>query len=347
MLAGVEARETLHGDEQPTDSALVHQDFSELSRAVARGEEARATLVRHNLRLVVSIAKRYLRVAGQHLTLEDLVSFGSIGLLQGIDKFDPRKTGRLSTYITWWIRQAIGRGIADESRVIDLPVHIHERMSRHRKASSRLTQRLGREPSPEELARELGWRPQQLAQLEAISQETMSLNAKVRDTNDRTELGDMVPDPHFDPEETALETTLRADLVAAMNRLLSEREQRFLRAYYGFDTGRPATLEAIGGTEGLTRERVRQILAFFFAKALRLVRPGGLVVFLTSWGTLDKQARAVRTFLAEQATRSAYRVWLTRSLVTASARSAGTSSASICSSSTRLRAIKISTSRLG
>jgi RNA polymerase sigma factor (sigma-70 family) len=150
--------------------------------------------------------------------------------------------------------------------VIDLPVHIHERMSRHRKARSRLTQRLGREPSPEELARELGWRPQQLAHLEAISQETMSLNAKVRDTNDRTELGDMVADPHFNPEETALETTLRADLAAAMNRLLSEREQRFLRAYYGLDTGRPATLEAIGGTEGLTRERVRQVIAGAIAK---------------------------------------------------------------------------------
>jgi RNA polymerase primary sigma factor len=258
MLAGIEAREALRGDERPRDPALLH--------LVACGEEARATLVRHNMRLVVSIAKRYQGVAGPHLTLEDLVSFGSIGLLQGLDKFDPRKTGRLSTYVTWWIRQAIGRGIADESRVIDLPVHIHERMSRHRKARSQLTQRLGREPSPEELAAELGCRPQQLAQLEAISQETMSLNEKVRDTNDRTELGDLVPDPRFDPEETALETTLRDDLLGAMERLLSEREQRFLRAYYGLDTGRPATLEAVGSTEGLTRERVRQVLAGAIAK---------------------------------------------------------------------------------
>ncbi|NTU85175.1 MAG: sigma-70 family RNA polymerase sigma factor [Chloroflexales bacterium] len=253
MRAGVEAREAIRRDLPPADPAVLHQ--------VALGEEARATLVRHNLRLVVSIAKRYLRVAGPHLTLEDLISFGSIGLLQGIDKFDPRKSGRLSTYVTWWIRQAIGRGIAEESRVIDLPVHVHERLGQQRKARSRLTQQLGREPSPDELAGVLGWRPQQIAQLEAIAQETMSLSAKVHDANDRTELGDLVPDTRFDPEAATLDTTLRADLAAVMHRLLTEREQRFLRAYFGFDTGQPATLEAVGATEGLTRERVRQVIA--------------------------------------------------------------------------------------
>ncbi len=253
LRAGVDAREAIRCSEPPVDRALLH--------LVTLGDEARATLARHNMRLVVSIAKRYLRVAGLHLTLEDLVSFGSIGLLQGIDRFDPRKSGKLSTYVTWWIRQAVGRGIADESRVIDLPVHVHERLSRHHKARSRLAQQLGREPSPDELAGALGWRPQQLAQLEAVAQETLSLNAKVYDANDRTELGDLVPDTRFDPEASALNSSMRGDLAAVMARLLTERERRFLRAYFGFDTGQPATLEAVGAAEGLTRERVRQVIS--------------------------------------------------------------------------------------
>jgi RNA polymerase sigma factor (sigma-70 family) len=253
MLAGMHARAVLPST--PPSAVAATRDQA------LRGEQARATLVRHNLRLVVSIAKRYVRVAGPHLALEDLVSFGTIGLLQGLDKFDPEKGRKLSTYVTWWIRQAIGRGIAEESRVIDLPVHIHERLSQQRRAFSRLAQRLGREPSTEEVAVELGWRPQQVAQLEAVTQETMSLNAKVRDTNDRTELGDMVPDQRFDPEVAALDTSLRHDLADAMMRLLSEREQRFLRVYFGFDTGQPATLEQVGTAEGLTRERVRQVIS--------------------------------------------------------------------------------------
>lgn len=266
LRAGVAAREALRSTAPPADRAPLHQDFGELNRAVTLGEAARATLARHNLRLVVSIAKRYLRVAGPHLTLEDLISFGSIGLLQGIDKFDPAKSGKLSTYVTWWIRQAIGRGIAEESRVIDLPVHVHERLGQQRKARSRLTQQLGREPSLDELAGALGWRPQQLAQLESIAQETVSLNAKVHDADDRTKLGDLVPDTRFDPEASALDTALRHDLSAAMAQRLTEREQRFLRAYVGFDTGQKATLEQVGAAEGLTRERVRQVIAGAIAK---------------------------------------------------------------------------------
>jgi RNA polymerase primary sigma factor len=173
---------------------------------------------------------------------------------------------RLPVLRSTFVRQAIGRGIAEESRVIDLPVHVHERLGQQRKARSRLTQQLGREPSPNELAAALGWRPQQLAQLEAVTQETMSLNAKVHDANDRTELGDVLPDTRFDPEAAILETSLRADLAAAMARLLTEREQRFLRAHAGFDTGQKATLEAIGAAEGLTRERVRQVIAGAIAK---------------------------------------------------------------------------------
>ncbi len=138
-----------------------------------RGEQARATLVRHNLRLVVSLAKRHLPAAGPHLTLEDLVSFGCVGLLRGLDRFDPEKGCRLSTYVTWWVRQAINRGIAEEGRVIDLPVHIHERLGRQRRAAGRLAQGLGREPTAGELTAELGWRPEQVTRLEAAACETL------------------------------------------------------------------------------------------------------------------------------------------------------------------------------
>lgn len=258
LRAGIEARVAIRSGPPPTDQLLL--------RRVEQGDEARATLARHNLRLVVSIAKRHLRVAGSHLTLEDLISFGSIGLLQGIDKFDPAKSGKLSTYVTWWIRQAIGRGIAEESRVIDLPVHVHERLAQQRKAHTRLTQQFGREPSLEELAAALGWRPKQVSQLNHVTQETMSLNLKVGEANDRTELGDLLPDTRFDPEASALDTTLRYDLSAAMARLLTERERRFLRVYFGFDTGQKATLEAVGASEGLTRERVRQVIAGALSK---------------------------------------------------------------------------------
>lgn len=258
MRAGVEAREAIRRDLPSSDPAMLRQ--------VVLGDEARATLVRHNLRLVVSIAKRYLRVAGPHLTLEDLVSFGSVGLLHGIDRFDPRKSGKLSTYVTWWIRQAIGRSIAEEGRVIDLPVHVHERLGQQRRARSRLAQQLGREPAPEEIAADLGWRPQQVAHLDMVSQDVGSLNRRVHDANDRTELGDLLPDTRFDPEASALESSLRGDLAAVMARLLTAREQRFLRAYFGFDTGQPATLEAVGETEGLTRERVRQVIAGAISK---------------------------------------------------------------------------------
>jgi RNA polymerase primary sigma factor len=253
MLAGERARR-----ERDTAAGSAHP---RLQQEIQRGEAARAVLVRHNMRLVVAIAKRYLRAASPHLSLEDLVSFGCVGLLQGVNRFDPARSRKLSTYVIWWIRQAIGRGIAEESRVIDLPVHIHERLSQQRRARSRLTQQLGREPSPKELAAELGWRSQQVEELETLAQETLSLNAKVGDVNDRTELGDLLSDQRFDPEASALSTTLRHDLATVMQAVLSEREQRFLRTYFGFDSGQASTLEAVAAAEGLTRERVRQVIA--------------------------------------------------------------------------------------
>ncbi|MEI7771950.1 MAG: RNA polymerase sigma factor RpoD/SigA [Chloroflexales bacterium] len=252
LRAGVVAQMAI-GDATPTDPALLRQ--------IALGEEARATLVRHNMRLVISIAKRYLPSASHAFTLEDLISLGCVGLLRGIDRFDPAKSHKLSTYATWWIRQAISRGIAEEGRVIDLPVHLHDRLRQQRRAQNQLVQLLGREPAPEELAAHLGWSVARVAQLELVGQETRSLNARLHADDEGSELDDILPDQRFDPAATALAASLRHDVAATMARLLNERERRFLRAYFGFDTGQKATLEEVGAAEGLTRERVRQVIA--------------------------------------------------------------------------------------
>jgi RNA polymerase sigma factor (sigma-70 family) len=253
MLAGVHARAALAT--APPAAVAATQD------QIDHGEVARATLVRHNMRLVVSIAKRYLRAAGHHLTLDDLVSFGCRGLLIAVDRFDPAKSRKLSTYATWWIRQAISRGIADEGRVIDLPVHVHERLGQLRRVHAQLSQRFQREPSTDELATALGECPERVAKLIANAQDTASLNARLGGYDDSAELGEVLPDSRYDPTTAALDAALRHDLLDAMARLLSEREQRFVRAYVGFDTGQKATLEAVGSAEGLTRERVRQVIA--------------------------------------------------------------------------------------
>ena len=253
MLAGAHARAVLPATPIRARAATEDQ--------VALGEAARATLVRHNLRLVVSIAKRYQRAAGHHLTLDDLVSFGCRGLLIAVDRFDPAKSRKLSTYATWWIRQAISRGIADEGRVIDLPVHVHERLAQLARARATLRQELQREPTPDELATATCWPLSRVAGLIANTQDVASLNARLIDADDSAELGDVLPDQRFDPAAAVLERSLRHDLADAMARLLSEREQRFVRAYVGFDSGQKATLETIGRAEGLTRERVRQVIA--------------------------------------------------------------------------------------
>lgn len=253
MIAGAHARAVL--PMAPPTAVAATQD------QIAHGEAARTTLVRHNLRLVVSIAKRYQRAAGHHLAFDDLVSFGCRGLLTAIDRFDPAKSRKLSTYATWWIRQAISRGIAHEGRIIDLPVHVHERLVQLARARAQLNQQLGREPTTDELAVALGWRADRVAHLITSAQDTASLNTRLGGYDDSAELGEVVPDDRFDPTAAVLESALRRDLADAMGRLLTAREQRFVRTLFGFDTGQKATLEAIGAAEGLTRERVRQVIA--------------------------------------------------------------------------------------
>jgi RNA polymerase sigma factor (sigma-70 family) len=252
MRAGVAARKTFLSLEAEADPVL--------RRQVTEGEEARATLARHNLRLVVNLARRYQRVAGEHLSLEDLISFGTIGLLQAIDRFDPRKANKLSTYATWWVRQAITRGIMDEGRLIALPIHLHERLAAKRRISSQLTQRLGREPTPEELGTALGWSRAKMVSVTADLQDAGSLNVRMGFDADGSEVGELLPDTRFDPESHVLEGTVETDIREAMARLLTEREQQFVRAHFGFDTGQKVTLDIIGQQSGLTRERVRQVI---------------------------------------------------------------------------------------
>jgi len=208
---------------------------------------------------VVNLARRYQRVAGEHLSLEDLIGFGTIGLLQAIDKFDPRKANKLSTYATWWIRQAITRGIMDEGRLITLPIHLHERLATKRRISSQLTQQLGREPTPEELGDALGWSRAKMVSVTADLQDAGSLNVRVGFDADGSEVGELLPDTRFDPEGHALEGAFQADVREAMERLLTERERQFVRAHFGFGSGQKLTLDVIGQQAGLTRERVRQV----------------------------------------------------------------------------------------
>ena len=253
MRAGAEAQQGANQAASPASP--------EMLRLITAGAEARATLVRHNLRLVVAIARRYQRVAGDHLSLEDLVSHGTLGLMEGIDRFDPRKAGKLSTYVTWWVRQAITRGIMDEGRLIALPIHLHERLAAQRRARSQLAQQLGREPTPEEVTSALGWSRAKAASVAAELPDAGSLNVRAGVDEDCSELGDLLPDTRFSPEDRAVESALREDIGLALERLLSDREREFVRAYFGFDTGQKATLDTIGQQTGLSRERVRQVIA--------------------------------------------------------------------------------------
>jgi RNA polymerase sigma factor (sigma-70 family) len=222
------------------------------------------------MRLVVSIAKRYLPSAGHAFTLDDLISLGCVGLLRGIDLFDPAKSHKLSTYATWWIRQAISRGIAEEGRVMTRSVGAKcyrpaRPPPRPAAPAAAGTESAGPAARPRALPGGVG-RPPGLVGGAGRPSGTgwpgaRSLNARLHADDAGSELGDIVPDQHFDPEAAALESAVRHDIAAALARLLSERERRFLRAYFGFDTGQKATLEEVGATEGLTRERVRQVIA--------------------------------------------------------------------------------------
>ncbi len=236
-----------------------------LAKRMSEGDEAaKARLAESNLRLVVSIAKRY---SGRGMQLLDLVQEGNLGLMKAVDKFDYRKGYKFSTYATWWIRQAITRAIADQSRTIRIPVHMVETMNRVIRTSRRLLQEFGREPTEEEIAAALHMEPERVSEILKISLEPVSLETPVGEEDD-THLGDFISDDRaMVPADAATFTVLQEQLVEVLS-TLTEREQKVLRLRFGLDDGRARTLEEVGKEFCVTRERIRQIEA----KALRKLR---------------------------------------------------------------------------
>ena len=248
---------------------LTAAEERELAKRIEKGDaEARNILARSNLRLVVSIAKKYVG-RSPDLTLLDLIQEGNLGLFRAVDKFDWKKGYKFSTYATWWIRQAITRALADQSRTIRIPVHMVETIAKYKQVSRRLSQALGRDPQAEEIAIEMGVEPEKIYQIEKINQDTLSLENPVgSDDDEKSTLGDFIPDDKIpSPVQESSERILGEQVRAILNDL-SPKERRILEMRHGLMDGIYHTLEEVGREFGVTRERIRQIEA----KALEKIR---------------------------------------------------------------------------
>ena len=282
MLAVETVRKKLFklNKQQPSNDELLAElnldSPKQLEMLLYRGKIAKRKMIRSNLRLVVSIAKRYLNRGVPFL---DLIQEGAIGLNRATEKFDPNKGYKFSTYAYWWIRQAITRTIANDARTIRLPIHIVEKLNKLKKAQRNLKQKLQRNPSEAELAKELKITPPQLRQLLELRRQSLSLNHRVGKAED-TELVDLLEDSDLQlPEERMNEAMMRQEITDVLDDVLTQREKDVICLRYGLSTSQPYTLEEVGGMFSLSRERVRQIQS----KAMRKLRRPQVARRLKGW----------------------------------------------------------------